>query len=57
MELMIGLASYDKKIESHSEEGELFKNILKVAHFSLQMWNARKQKGLESVVPADSEYL
>jgi len=57
MELMIGLASYDKKIESHSEEGELSKNILKVAHFSLQMWNARKQKGLESVVPADSEYL
>ena len=44
MNLLIGLANYDKKIEEKAESPDASKNILKAAHFSLQMWSDAKRR-------------
>lgn len=38
LSLLLGLASFDKRFEEKLDIFELNKNILKSAHFSLQIW-------------------
>jgi hypothetical protein len=38
LDLLLGLANYEKKIECSPDVGELSKNILKATHFALQIW-------------------
>lgn len=57
IDLLVGLASYQKKIEEKTENAEFSKNMLKATHFSLQMWSEAKKKRAEAGPTVDGQYL
>lgn len=56
LSLLLGLASFDKRFEEKLDIFELNKNILKSAHFSLQIWEERKRSRKEVSPSKDAEF-
>lgn len=54
MDLLVALSTFDKRIDEKHDNSELNKNILKAAHFSLQLWEDGKKKWAEVGTLADT---